>query len=456
MQTRRFLSLILSLLAVTFVTSSARAAPAPNRQLWDRVFESGFATAEVLSPDGSTVYVTGCGGILGCSGKIQTVAYAVSTGHELWSITFTPAKSSGATAIAISPDGTKVFVTGSARYTYDEYGEYQTIAYDTSTGAQLWSARYAFDTRNYPCCIGVSADGTKVFVTGESQDLTFDFATVAYDAATGGQLWVTRYDGTGGEDNPAALRVSPDGGSVYVTGGSTGEDFYNDYATVAYDSATGTQLWVARFNNPIKIGDTPYGLAVSPDGARLFVTGCQGIIDQCANGDYLTIAYDAPTGTQLWIARYNGPVDDIDTAQAVVVSPDGSLVFVTGTSAQQSGNQVVTIAYDAATGTRVWLAHFSGVPGREASGCCLAVSADGSRLVVAGTTYVEYGQESFVTVAYDPATGSQLWTATFSGSGPYNFPAGVAVTRNGQVALVTGTVIGPDSEYDWGTVAYRA
>ena len=46
---------------------------------------------------------------------------------------------------------------------------------------------------------GVSPDGSKVFVTGYSVGSAsgYDYATVAYDASTGSELWVKRYDGPG-------------------------------------------------------------------------------------------------------------------------------------------------------------------------------------------------------------------------------------------------------------------
>lgn len=49
--------------------------------------------------------------------------------------------------------------------------------------------------------------------------------------------------------------------------------------------------------------------------------------------DYATVAYGAGTGEELWVGRHDGPAGEIDTAEALSVSPDGgSRVYVTGLS----------------------------------------------------------------------------------------------------------------------------
>jgi outer membrane protein assembly factor BamB len=159
---------------------------------------------------------------------------------------------------------------------------------------------------------------------------------------------VARYHGTAAGDNDArALGVSPDGTTVFVTGDSAGYKGHSDYATLAYDASTGDQLWVARYDGPVHADDRISALAVSPDGAKVFVTG-GSYTGLTAGWDYATVAYDTSTGDQLWLARYNGPASKGDLATALAVSPDGTRVFVTGFSYRAtSDSDYATVAYRA-------------------------------------------------------------------------------------------------------------
>ena len=77
----------------------------------------------------------------------------------------------------MAPDGSAVFVTGAGTSVNTE----ATVAYNPATGVPLWTAPAAI----VPGSIAVSPDGSRVFVTGV-------FGTQAYNAATGASLWTVR------------------------------------------------------------------------------------------------------------------------------------------------------------------------------------------------------------------------------------------------------------------------
>ena len=70
----------------------------------------------------------------------------------------------------------------------------------------------------------------------------------------------------------------------------------------------------------------------------------------------VAVALPAPNDNTLWLSRYNGSGKNIDSAQAVAVSPGGSRVFVTGRSfgLLGEGRDYATVAYAATTGQELW------------------------------------------------------------------------------------------------------
>src|SRR6266849_1515050 len=83
----------------------------------------------------------------------------------------------------------------------------------------------------------------------------------------GGQLRACRYNGPGnGDDIAASVAVSPDESTVFVTGSSAGVTSGADYATVAYNAASGAQPWASRYSGPGRGDDYSVSVAVSPNG----------------------------------------------------------------------------------------------------------------------------------------------------------------------------------------------
>ena len=218
--------------------------------------------------------------------------------------------------------------------------------------------------------------------------------TIAYSAQTGHRIWMKRYsDSTLPGDSITALVVSPDGSTLYVTGYSGSDQTADDYVTIAYDAATGAKRWKKRFDRGVHNEDIPFGIALSPDGSRVFVTG-YSTGGNPSRSDYETLAYDAATGTKLWRQSYDG-YGHFTAGEAIAVSPDGRKVFVSGRSDDVTTSDDVTFAYDTATGSVLWSR-----TDRNAEGLAEAVSPDGSMLFVAGFRYTTTTSDDFETIAY--------------------------------------------------------
>jgi WD40 repeat protein len=380
---------------------------ATGARLWLQRYDGpdhGYDVANsiAVSPNGSEVFVTGYSpGVGSDNSDYATLAYDASTGALLWVQRYsqTDVSVDSAVSIAASPDGSRVFVTGISAVGIDL--DYVTVAYDATSGAQLWIAQFGgpFHSSDSAESVKVSPDGSQVFVTGWIEIAHTDIVTLGYEASTGALQWATRYDGAGHRDDIATdMAVSPDGTKVFVTGFSIGFTGSLDYSTQAYYAATGALLWVRGFNGPGNGEDRSLDIAVDPSGFEVFATGAS---DGGLEGDdYATVAYATATGAALWVRRYNGPASSEDAAFSAAVSPDGSVVLVTGYSeAETTQWDVATVAYAAASARTIGVMRFDGPSHGTDSGRVVVVSPDGSKVFVAGATSTAHGLD-YVTLAY--------------------------------------------------------
>lgn len=467
MRSARFLPLLLlgGLIPLGTAHAAPVCVPVPDAidrcEAWEAVYDYAPAHTNMgfdyvgdiaSSPDGTRVFVTGRSWDAVTSRlKAATVAYDVTTGAQVWVDRYEGAEPENdyLSSAVVSPDGSTVYVTGvEGMSPVGEMGDYLTIAYDAATGARRWTATYDSpqegDQDEEAHRVAVSPDGEWVYVTGQtgSQHGNADVATVAYRAATGEEAWASEYSREPGagedigvdllatndavyiagatgariaaiklgagdpETNPDAgevlwdtgqrpgygywIALSPDGSRVFVTGSDHTPPNATifpgwDYATLALDATTGEEVWKSTYSAPDSGQDVPYGHALSPSGDRIYVTGRSQGTASGFDGDYATVAYDTATGTRLWVTRFSTPGTIFETGADVAVNSDGTRVYVTGGShAWGDAGDAITQAYDAATGAVVWTARNNTTPERGESGWRLVIA--GSKLVVSGST----------------------------------------------------------------------
>ncbi|HEX9823399.1 MAG TPA: PQQ-binding-like beta-propeller repeat protein [Actinomycetota bacterium] len=283
-------------------------------------------------------------------------------------------------------------------------------------------------------------------------------------------VWATDYDSPAdGCTEEAAHQVTGPDAVYQAATRICGSSF--DILVVAF-GLDGTRRWAQAYAGPAGGRDHPFGLAVSPDGRRLFVAGSE---DTGEDTDWVTIALDAATGEREWVANHAGPAADDDEAWLVAASEDGERVYVAGfdrTAATAAGLNVVTIAYDASTGERAWIARFDGDPQRIDFPRAIGVSGD--RVVVTGSSLgAPPSQQDLQTVAYrddrELGRAEELWRATYDG-GDWDQPLAPCLTRTisfclglmGSVAVTGDTVAVAATSFNnpttddavWSTVAY--
>ena len=329
---------------------------------------------------------------------------------------------------------------------------------------EVWSATYdhpghATTGIDIPFGSATSATGDTIYVTGQSWDDAsnhYDVATVAYDVATGTQRWLSRYAGPEGRhDIPETVVVSPDGATLYVAASQgmnpVGEQA--DLAVIALNAATGATRWSVVYDGGGEgaaagedVGttdDVVNGIAISPDGAYVYVIGKSGA--QHENMDYATVAVRTVDGTIAWASRYSSiPGNAEDIGISVVVAPDGRAVYVTGASYGVAGTTMAYAAGDRPdAGEVLWTTKRT-----TAMGYWLSIAPDGSTVYVSGARLTgapaRLGPGWDVDVAALSTTdGKLLWETSFTGTSPgIDVPYAHVLSPDGLQLVVGGVATG--------------
>jgi hypothetical protein len=453
----------IALAAVCLTTTLARPAlAAPGDQLWIKGFAGSRqhedrATAMAISPDGRIVFVTGEQGGL----ETSTIAYEARSGIRLWAV-----HHASMLFTIVAANARRVFVAGMIL----DGSDFFTMALDADTGAVHWARRYhgPNGSADAPGGIALSPDGSSVFVTGSLSLANGNVkgGTVAYSARDGATLWSARWDGPAPGERTARI-VAADT-RVFVSATSAQGTRGNDYTTIAYDAATGAHLWT-RLYDGFGDWDVAKGLALGPRGASVFVTGESY---EGADGDYVTLGYDAADGSRLWTSRYAGPrPDGYDGPRAITTSPDRTEIYLTGQSASVEGiglPDFATVALDTVTGRQLWASRYGGPSGQL--DVPLAIAAGDTNVFVTGTSASSrqypcddgsgglcYDRD-VLTAAYDADTGAELWVKRHNGSADRDdWANAITIGPEGQRVFVAGeevTTTPGGAIPRWITIAY--
>ena len=158
----------------------------------------------------------------------------------------------------------------------------------------------------FPDAIAVNPAGTMAYVANYSSndvtpiDLATDRAGPSIPAGIG----------------PAGIAISPDGKTAYVTDDGS--------SSTLGDTVTPINLTTDKPGRPIRVGSGPQGIVITPDGSTAYVADAGAIVTGQSGpiGDTVTPINLASGKAEAPIKVGNGPT-------GMAITPDGSTVFVT-------------------------------------------------------------------------------------------------------------------------------
>ncbi len=320
----------------------------------------------------------------------MTIAYRASDGARLWARRVGDARYQDyARSLAVSPDGARVFTTGTSERS-GGHATFTTVAFRSTTGRRIWTRRYEGPPGSYDSVDAVEVDpaGKRVYVTGNEElaDGTEDYAIIAYRASTGIVAWERRYGAPPFGEDPLGLVVGRGGSSFFIVGTGPGEDGSYGFAA-SYRATDGRRMWTRTFDGPSYYAEN--GIGLNANGSQLYVIG-SGVV-----------AFRARTGLRLWTARFGGATGGYGSATALAVSQRDPRIYVTGESLRKGrGIGYLTVAYRGRTGTRLWSGRYEAPSSSSDGALAVAVSPGGTRVFVTGYSSGTGQDESYATIAY--------------------------------------------------------
>lgn len=320
------------------------------------LWSSGYASAEGVSEsahdlvldDAGNAYVTGRALLTGVGFEIVTIKFRASDGLLMWMVTDGGADllDDVAWSLVLDADGQPV-ITGMTANS-DGSADFYTAKLSAVDGSQIWS-RHEPGAVNNAAEAGwlVALPGGDVVMCNRTWTSTtgYDVVLRRYALADGATVWAEQW-GAGGtsSDDPRDLGLAADG-SPLVCGVTAG-----NYLVLKIDPATGEEVWMATYDGPPGWYDVANCVRPGPGGSVLVSGYSSG---QYTGWDVATCALDGATGEELWVERFDGGSSNTDEAYDIVSSDAGDVYVIGYGYALSTLNDLLTLRYHVDTATPV-------------------------------------------------------------------------------------------------------
>ncbi len=187
--------------------------------------------------------------------------------------------------------------------------------------------------------------------------------------------------------------------------------------------------WTVYWNGAGNSVDAPTSIVVDPNG-NIYIAGfTDGTGEGTSGYDLVVLSYD-PNGNLRWQPYiYNGPLNNEDGANAIILGDDGNL-YITGIRTSQNAYDVVTISLTT-NGDERWKRFWNNSMSNDKDlGWCITQDENGN-IYVGGNTKVGGDYDLFV-LSYDK-NGNFRWVNYYNGAASSHDKAYSIVYDNGYV-----------------------
>ena len=286
---------------------------------YDLVFYQGSVIADTLG----NVYITGYSTGLDTSLDYATIKYD-SLGNQLWvSRFFTDSAGTDYADAIYVDDSSNVYVTGGS-YKAPTNFDFATVKYD-SHGVQQWVSYYNGTANDWDEAYGVVTDDSfNVYILGRSPGTgtMADFVTIKY-SSSGNQLWEARYANSA-YDWPFNIRLH-NNDCIYV-GGNLGAPSFSDIGVIKYCQTTVGIEVPSEKENEFEIFPNPCNgkinliIASEAKQSHLKIYNTQGelVFQTTLNSKQETLNLDFPTG--IYFIQVTS--DIVSTCKKLIITPN--------------------------------------------------------------------------------------------------------------------------------------
>jgi sugar lactone lactonase YvrE len=248
------------------------------------------------------------------------MAWDISTGSYASKSLSVTSQETNPLGVAFSADGTKAYIVGTASDTIYQYT--LSTAWDVSTGsyASKWLDVNVQEIN--PRSVAFSADGTKAYIVGGARIIHQYTLSTAWDISTGSYASKSLNAGTE-VSNAWGLAFSADGTKAYVSG-ITNDTIYQYTLSTAWDVSTGS--YSGNSMSVVSESGLPFDVTFRVDGTEAYVVSGTGVIYQYT----LSTAWDVSTGS--YASKSLSVTGEEVVPAGLAFSADGTKTYIVGSN----------------------------------------------------------------------------------------------------------------------------